>query len=423
MRLSKLNIVIGFGLLAIIGVIIMQLFLLRQAYQFEKNEIDNKIHFALQDVVEKIYEGNNTSLPISNQIKKITDNYYIVNVDDVFENKILEHYLMVEFNKVKLDQDFEYAIYNCGTDEMVYGNYISSKGEAKDKCEDCFTKNSDLIYYFAVRFPNINKTYFSNLKQYWIYTAVLFLVLIIYVYSVFLLLQQKHYSELQTDFINNMTHEFKTPLSSILIASNYAQNQKEIQQNPKLSKYLQIITKQSNKLNQHIEQILSIARTNSHQIQLQKTQVNFYKTLELIKENIVLKQSKNISLKIASNCNVYINADEFHFYNILYNLIDNAVKYGTKNPVISVSVIEKQASFFLVFTDNGPGIPEKDLPFIFDKFYRVKRKDSEEIEGFGIGLAYVKKICDLHHWKITVKNTATGLQTEIIVPKKDIYYE
>ena len=418
MKFNRLNILILFGFVAIVGVIIMQLLLLNQAFMFEKKELENKIHFALQDVVKKIYADNNSSLPITNQIQKVSDNYYIVNVNDVFENNVLEHYLKTEFNKVKLEQDFEYAIYNCGTDDMMYGNYISSSGEAEKKCVDCFTKDSELIYYFAIRFPHLKQNLFKSLNQYWIYTFVLFLVLIIYVYSVFLLLKQKRYTELQTDFINNMTHEFKTPLSSILIASNFANSQKEIKENAKLSKYVQIIIEQSNKLNQHIEQILSLAKTDSHQIQLQKTEVDLYKNLELIKENLKLKHNKGFDLAIDNSTKVLIKADKFHFYNLLYNLVDNAIKYGIENPKVDIKVVETNSHLTIQLNDNGPGIPEKDLPFIFDKFYRVSRKDTEEIEGFGIGLAYVKKICELHHWKIKVKNTDNGLQTDIEIPKK-----
>ena len=396
----------------------MQLILLNQAFLFEKKEMENKIHFALQDVVKKIYDDNNSSLPITNQIQKVSDNYYIVNVNDVFENNILEHYLKTELNKVKLGQDFEYAIYDCSTDDMVYGNYISSSGEATKKCEDCFTKDNNLIYYFAIRFPHLKQSFYSSLKQYWIFTFVLFLVLIIYVYSVFLLLNQKRYTELQTDFINNMTHEFKTPLSSILIASNFANSQKEIKENAKLSKYVQIIIEQSNKLNQRIEQILSLAKTDSHQIQLQKTAIDLNKNLELIKENLKLKHTKGFDFTIDNSTKIIINADEFHFYNLLYNLVDNAIKYGIENPKVDIKVVETNSHYIIQLNDNGPGIPEKDLPFIFDKFYRVSRKDTEEIEGFGIGLAYVKKICELHHWKIKVKNTDNGLQTDIEIPKK-----
>jgi two-component system phosphate regulon sensor histidine kinase PhoR len=344
-----------------------------------------------------------------------------VNVDDVFENKILEHYLKVEFQKVNIDLDFEYAIYNCGTDKMVYGNYVSSTGKTADKCEECFSTNSDLIYYFAIRFPDINKTFYGNLQQYWIFTFVLFLVLIIYVYSVFLMLQQKRYTELQKDFINNMTHEFKTPLSSILIASNFANSQNEIKNNPKLSKYVQIIINQSNKLNQHIEKILYVAKTDSNQILLEKTKVDLEKTIDLVKENILLKHQKTIDFKIELNKRYVINADEFHFYNIIYNIIDNAIKYSQKE--IEVVIVAKESSdgLMLSFSDNGSGIPSKDLPFIFDKFYRVTREDNKDIEGFGIGLSYVKRICDLHKWKVSLKNNLDkGITVKILINKEDI---
>jgi two-component system phosphate regulon sensor histidine kinase PhoR len=421
MKFNKLNTLIFIGLLAIVGVIVMQLFLLNQAYTFEKKEMEGKIHFALQDVIEKIYNDNKTNLPLTHKIKKVTDSYYIINVDDVFENNILEHYLKTEFNKVKLDLDFEYAIYNCATDEMVYGNYISASGNSKKECVNCFTKNDDLIYYFAVRFPKLKQSYFNSLQQYWLYTAVLFLVLIIYVYSVFFMLKQKRYTNLQNDFINNMTHEFKTPLSSILIASTFINSQEEIKKDPKLSKYIQIVINQSNKLNQHIEQILSLAKVSSNQIQLQKTKIDILKTLNLVIENIALKHAKKISFDIESIKKTSLIADEFHFYNLIYNLIDNAVKYSGDEPKIKITTAENDKTIALIFNDNGPGIPEKDLPFVFDKFYRIIRNDSEEIEGFGIGLAYVKKICDLHNWQIEALNAENGLLIIIKIPKKDIY--
>ena len=420
MKFNRFNTVIFVGLLAIVGVIIMQLFLLNQAYIFEKKDLEDKIHFALQDVVEKIYKDNKSELPITNPVKKVSENYYIVNVNDVFENRILEQYLKLEFEKVKLELDFEYAIYDCSSDEMVYGNYISLEGSSEKFCADCFSKNSDLTYYFAVRFPNIKQTYFKSLSQYWIFTGVLFLVLIIYVYSVFLMLKQKRYTDLQKDFINNMTHEFKTPLASILIASNYANTQKEIIDNPRLSKYIQIIINQSNKLNQHIEKILYVAKTESKQIALEKTNVDLKVLLELVKENIVLKHQKEIQISIEIDQNYIIKADEFHFYNVLFNIMDNAVKYSGQTPEIKIFSEESAKGLTLKFSDNGVGIPESDLPFVFDKFFRVAREDSKDIEGFGIGLSYVKRVCEWHKWKVFVKNnTNKGITISILINKND----
>ncbi|HBK84054.1 MAG TPA: sensor histidine kinase [Flavobacterium sp.] len=420
MRVTRFNVVIFIGFFAIIGVIIMQLLLLNNALRFEKKELESKIFFALQDVVERIYSDNKSNLTFNKQVKKVSDDYYIVNVDEVFENKILEYYLKVEFQKVNIDLDFEYAIYNCGSNKMVYGNYVSASGKISDKCEECFSTNKDLTYYFAIRFPDINKTFYGNLQQYWIFTSVLLFVLIIYVYSVFIMLKQKKYTDLQKDFINNMTHEFKTPLSSILIASNFAHSQPEIKNNPKLSKYINIIINQSNKLNQHIEKILYVAKTDSKQIELIKTSVDLIKTIKLVKENLELKHQKELIFTIEINKAYIINADEFHFYNIVYNILDNAIKYANENLEVTIQALEINNTLQLNFIDNGTAIPEKDLPFIFDKFYRVTRKDNKEIEGFGIGLSYVKRICEIHKWRVSIKNNPVqGICVQIIFNKID----
>lgn len=423
-KFNTLNIIVFIGLLAIVGVLTMQLLMLNQAYTFEKKELGEKIHFALQDVVNKIYRDNNNELPNASPIKKVSEDYYVVNVDDVFEAEVLEYYLEGEFEKVKLDMDYEYAIYDCASDEMMYGKYISASGKSKNdklKCENCFTKREGLVYYFAVRFPQLRYSYINSLQQYWIYTGVLFLVLVIYVYSVFLLLKQKKYTELQKDFINNMTHEFKTPLSSILIASNYAVKQEAIEANPKLNKYLKIIIEQSNKLNQHIERILSVAKTESSLVVLEKKDFDVVETLDLVKENIMLKFENARVILHSAKPEYIIKADEFHFYNIAYNIAENAVKYGKDNPEIVIDIAEQGKGLALRFTDNGPGIHPDHIDYVFDRFYRIPRPDTQEIEGFGIGLFYVKKICELHGWKISIHNNeGNGVTITIYIPKRNI---
>jgi two-component system phosphate regulon sensor histidine kinase PhoR len=424
LKFNKLNIIVFIGLIAIVGVLTMQLVTLNEAYMFEKKELAEKIHFALQDVVTKIYRDNNSELPGQTPIKKVSEDYYVVNVQDVFEASILEYYLKSEFQKVKLDMDYEYAIYDCSSDEMVYGEYITMGGKptADKQCVNCFTKRPGLVYYFAVRFPNLRHSYITSLQQYWIYTGVLMLVLVIYVYSVLLLLKQKKYTELQKDFINNMTHEFKTPLSSILIASNYAVKQDEIENNPKLSKYLKIIIEQSNKLNQHIERILSVAKTESGIVSLEKKAFNVVETLELVKENASIKFENAAVLLTADAPDYQVLADEFHFYNITYNIVENAIKYGTTHPEVAISVAREGRGVQLLFKDNGPGIATEHLDFVFDRFYRVPRENKKEVEGFGIGLFYVKKICELHGWKISIKNNvgSSGITISIFIPKSSL---
>lgn len=421
MKINRFHIIIAIGLITIIGVIILQLVLINNAYKLAKTETDERIFFALQDVLVKSTQTNNSMLLPNNQVIKKKEGVYLVNLNVEFEPGIIDHFLQEEFKKIKLDLDYNYAMYNCSSNEMINGKNVNSTGTVKALPNNIqFEKDPNYTYYFIIQFPNIESSYIKNLSQYWFFTAVLLLVLIIYVYTIFIFLKQKQYTELQKDFINNMTHEFKTPLSSILLASQYLKNQREIQENTKLLKYNSLIEQQTLKLNQHIEQILYVAQSDAKGFQLDKKKFQLNTILELIKDNCQLKHSDNVSIKITGDTNLKLNADEFHFYNIIYNLVDNAIKYSTLPTEISILVAKEKNKIKLQFIDSGLGIPEKDLPFIFDKFYRVSRTDAKKIEGFGIGLSYVKKICDWHNWSIYITNNKEkGVTVTIEIPSKD----
>jgi two-component system phosphate regulon sensor histidine kinase PhoR len=183
---------------------------------------------------------------------------------------------------------------------------------------------------------------------------------------------------------------------------------------------MQIIINQSNKLNQHIEQILYFAKTDHNQVLLDKTNLNLKTVLDLVKENIFLKHQKEIAIEINFDKKYMVKADEFHFYNMLYNIVDNAVKYSENKAVISILAQENKKGLLLSLSDNGVGIPSNDLPFVFDKFYRVTRLDNKDIEGFGIGLSYVKRVCEWHKWKVSVTNNKTkGITISIQINKND----
>ncbi|NHM06253.1 HAMP domain-containing histidine kinase [Flavobacterium sp. CYK-4] len=416
--MNKLNSIIVLGLLAIVGILIAQLLWTRQAFTLEEKKFSQKVHIALLEVAKKLYEGTNHELPAENPVQKISNDYYIVNIDNDFEPKILEFYLKSEFEKIGVSTDYEYAMYNCQSDEMVYGNYVSMTQNPDAERSVYFPKHKNLVYYFAIRFPNETSFLFSSLKFWFVLSFALVVILLVYVYSIFTILQQKKYSELQRDFINNMTHEFKTPLSSILIASNFLKQQPAIAADEKLEKYTGIIISQSNKLNQHIETILNSAKSDNSPLVLDLKPLSVLPVLNDVRENILLKYP-NSQVKIVSDSEpVVIIADAFHFTNIVYNLLDNAVKYCERQPEITLSVTTLENQIRMDFSDNGIGIAAKKLPFIFDKFYRIPSTKSNEVNGFGLGLYYVKKICTLHHWKILAKNnTNDGLTVSILIPK------
>jgi two-component system phosphate regulon sensor histidine kinase PhoR len=303
---------------------------------------------------------------------------------------------------------------------MIYGNYVSMTEKPVKKSSFRFPKQHNLVYYFALRFPSENRYLFSSLKFWLLLSGILIVILLIYVYSIFTILQQKKYSALQKDFINNMTHEFKTPLSSILIASNYLLKQEAIRSDQKLEKYAEIIVDQSAKLNAHIEKILNIARSDNAPLELDKKQIRPVPLIESVIENLRLKHGRLEAHVETNDRGISILADEFHFTNLVYNLVDNSVKYCEDAPRIVIRLSEQAGSILLEFTDNGIGIDRKKLGFIFEKFYRVPGKTSNAVNGFGLGLYYVKKICGLHRWKIKAFNNSarSGLTVSILIPKK-----
>lgn len=414
MEIKKLNIIISLGLVAIIGILIAQLMWTKQAYNLEDRKFNQKVNIALMEVVDKMTEGKASFT--ENPVQIIANDYYVVNINNEFHPAVLEHYLKTEFTRFQINTDYVYALYNCHSDQMMYGKYMTSHQEEPSEKVIQFPKHKNLTYYFSIRFPDKTTYLISSLRFWYLLTFALIIILLVYVYSIYTIIQQKKFSELQRDFINNMTHEFKTPLSSILLASESLNKQEVVQENPKLKTYTSIIINQSFKLNNHIEKILNIAKNDASGLSLKPQKIILKPFIEEIAETIQHK-NENISIQINIENDISILADEFHFTNIVYNLLDNSIKYCETKPEILISSVKDSKGLYLKFKDNGMGIPAKNINHIFDKFYRVPDNNSDEINGFGLGLFYVKKIVQQHNWKISVENNADkGITITLFFP-------
>lgn len=417
MRTNKLNLVLVLGLVAIVGILVVQILWTKEAFNTEGKKFSQKVHVTLLRVVDRLYKYNNNEFPLQNPINKVSNDYYIVNVNNDFDANLLEFCLRTEFERADLITDFEYAIYKCESDEMVYGNYVSFQDKRTKRSNFHFPKQKNLVYYFAIRFPH-ERGYLLSTLRFWLVTSlILVVILLIYVYSIFTILQQKKYSELQKDFINNMTHEFKTPLSSILIAANYLAKQSSIQEDEKLRIYNGIIIDQSTKLNAHIEKILDVARSDKEPLELKSEPVKVRTLLQHVAESFRLKYPEaRISID-AGESDPVIQADLFHLTNVFYNLLDNSVKYCDEQPDIRIRLNQEKEVWCLSVTDNGIGVNTKDLALMFEKFYRGSTKRSREVRGFGLGLYYVRKVIQLHRWKIqALQNPEKGLTISLVIP-------
>ncbi len=412
------------GLVAIIGVLIIQFQWLSQAFDIEKRKFGEKVHIALLEVVDLLYQNKGQSLPSANPVKQISEDYYIVDINNEFSAPLLEHYMMSTFDKYHVSMDFEYAIYDCETDNMIYGNYVSHDQQKRKVPSSYFPKSDNLVYYFAIRFPNKQHLMGGPLLPWTILSIILFIVLVIYVYSVFVLLQQKRYSALQKDFINNMTHEFKTPLSSILIAAHYLQNHWHNHHQEKRKKYIQLVIEQAHKLNHHIEEILSIAKTETHSSRLHITHINLCNTIKEVSAQMSLTYPHIQIHSDFQTPKIYVMADETHLFSILHNLLENSVKYCRTNPCIDILVRTHEKEILLSIKDNGIGISPRHQKRIFDKFYRIPDKGESMKKGFGLGLFYIKHICDRLGWRISLNSKeGEGTCITLHIPKMIAYEE
>jgi two-component system, OmpR family, phosphate regulon sensor histidine kinase PhoR len=244
------------------------------------------------------------------------------------------------------------------------------------------------------------------------------LAIVFFLYSMWIIMEQKRLSELQKDFINNMTHEFKTPISSIKIASDFLSNDAYVKNDHRLTKYVQIIREQNQRLNDQVEKVLNVARLEKDSIELKKEIFEINVTLQQIINNESLKlKTGNISFRPPGHA-IMIHADKLHFVNVVANMIDNAIKYSDENPIVEIILNEVQDNVLLSVKDNGVGIDKESQKKLFDKFYRVSTGNVHNVKGFGLGLFYVKNICNAHEWSLQlISSPGQGSEFIITIPK------
>jgi len=218
------------------------------------------------------------------------------------------------------------------------------------------------------------------------------------------LLRQKKLSEIKNDFINNMTHEFKTPLATISLAVDALKNEKVIQDRQKSEYFTGIIKEENRRMNKQVETILQASLLDRQEQQLNLTSIHAHTVIQEAMENFQLQlDGKGGRSELQLNAkNDLVSADEVHFTNLISNLIDNAVKYSKENLLIRITTHSTTKSLIIRIEDNGIGMSKETQRRIFEKFYRAHTGNIHNVKGFGLGLSYVKTIVEAHQGKIKV---------------------
>ena len=334
------------------------------------------------------------------------------------DSTIIKTFLASELESYGLHVPFVYAV-TTPKDAILFASdgYIDSPDEGKYM--QTLFPNTDSQLRLIVEFPTKTTYIFSSVRFIIPTLAFTLILLVIFLYTIILAFRQKKISEMKTDFINNMTHELKTPISTISLAAQML-NDDSVRKSPTSLNHLsQVIMDESKRLRFQVEKVLQMSVFDNSGSGLKFTEVNANSIIQNVVNTFKIKVEKyggELTTELNAD-DAEIKVDEMHFTNIIYNLLDNAVKYMSEyeEPRLSISTRDIGANMLEIrISDNGIGIKKEDLKKIFDKFYRVSTGNRHDVKGFGLGLAYVKKMVAIFRGTIVVESELGKGSTFII---------
>lgn len=402
--------VIILGALTVMGLLSVQTYWVVRMWDLQEQDFDRRVRQALLETARDLARIGLFVLEDANLIQQVQSNYYVVNINNQFDEASLEFYLQKAFEKQGLREDFQYGIFDCSSNQMVSGRLVKYKKKAESDASTQLQAplpahhDSDFIYYFGVRFPNKEVNIMANMWVVIAFTVLVFLAVLFFIYTIGVILRQKQLSELQRDFINNMTHEFKTPIATINISTDVFLQSPIIQNDARLSRYAGIIKEQIMRLNTQVEKVLQLAKIERDHLQLNLEEVDVADLIRGLQPSLEMKTEEKkgtLELKLHTD-HAFVRADRLHLTNILHNLVDNGVKYSKTAPHIEVELMPVNSHVVLAVKDHGIGIAPEHQRHVFKKFYRVPTGNVHNVKGFGLGLYYVHTICREHRWKLAL---------------------
>jgi len=327
---------------------------------------------------------------------------------------VIDTLLRFELYNRGITLPFSYEVATTNADSVIFSKAMDNKGErpvfvaGETYKRNIFTKevlNDPGV--LRVSFPQKSSLILSTMTATMGTTAgLLFVLIFCFGYILFAIIRQKKISEMKTDFINNMTHEFKTPVSTIMIASDALRDSEVVEDKSRIARLANIIYEENARLGSHIERVLNIARIDNNDFKLDKTPLDINEMVAVVVDSMELKLQKSkavIHLNLDAQ-NAIIKADELHFSNLLYNLIDNAIKYSKDVPEITISTANKNGHVIIKVSDKGIGMSRDQQTKIFEQFYRIPTGNLHDVKGFGLGLSYVNTIVKRLNGTIGVKS-------------------
>jgi two-component system phosphate regulon sensor histidine kinase PhoR len=408
MKNKHLGRIILFGTLVLTCLLILQVYWFKKAFNVEEMQFDHSVQIALKKVADSVSSDS--------EVKKLSSNFFFVATESELNDKDLDNLLKKEFLIRGLNMDYELGVYNADDDTLVYGNYVRATQRPITKENFSSEQKSDDEKNFAVYFPK-KGSYVAAQLDVWIFsTFILLLMMGFFAYAMYSLLRERRFASLKNDFINNMTHEFKTPVTNIKIAGEILKNRMADQAGMKV--YIDILLKENEKLRQKIDQVL-LGSSFDH---LKRPALKIVDVHELITdcaEAFQLKvQERDGNIRLEFNAeNTSILADKDLLTQAINNVIDNAEKYSPHQPCIVVRTKDCEHGIEIDIIDEGIGIAPNMKSKVFEKFFRIRSGDVHNVKGFGLGLSFVKNVIRSHRGQVSLFSELNkGTEVKIILP-------
>ena len=318
------------------------------------------------------------------------------------DSAVVARYLRQELDTLGLRMPFEFAIANyAGTVLYKSSDFQASHTDRDNMFIQALFPNDNTgrLNYLKVYFPTKKDYIFSSISFMVPAFAFTFILLIIFVFTIIVAFRQKKLTEMKNDFINNMTHEFKTPISSISLAAQMLSDE-AVRKSPAMMQQISnVINDETKRLRFQVEKVLLMSMFDRQKVSLKLKEIDANTAINNIVNTFKLKVEKyggRINARLDAE-DAIVSVDEMHFTNVIFNLLDNAVKYRREDVPLELTVSTRDLNgerLQIIVADNGIGIRRDDLKKIFDKFYRVSTGNRHDVKGFGLGLAYVKKMVD-----------------------------
>lgn len=408
--------------LSLLGLIYLQVEWIGGAMKLKREQYDNDIYTCLNNIKDSINNKKNKDvLGFIFQSPVLSFSNYIP-TSRVISNYQLKDIIKSELKKKNIKQPFEFCIANEARLPIMFSTgYKTEFMEASNNYQTFLNGenivNNEVLNVYMLEPEN----YFQNHLASLLIFAALFTSIIIaaFVLTIKALLSQKKLSEIKSDFINNMTHEFKTPIATISLATDALNNEKVMNNTEQIKYYSGIIKEENRRMNKQVEKILQASQLEKDEIKLNLKKLDVHDIIKRVASHTQL-QLEEIGAQFETHLNAsnaLVEADEVHFTNIIYNLVDNAIKYSKENPQISITTTNSGGSIYIKVADNGIGMDKDTQNNVYEKFFRAHTGNLHNVKGFGLGLTYVKNIIDSHKAKINLESELGKGSTFTIVMK------